>query len=104
MAENEHPKGALLFILVFLVLVVVFWLNTQLMMQYWATNAPESPVSFLDLESSQGGPYQSLQDEFALTKKVLRWIDGKSAVRDDYHGLIVPAFCVQAARSFFDGF
>jgi len=33
MAENEHPKGALLFILVFLVLVVLFWLNTY--MRLW---------------------------------------------------------------------
>ena len=33
MAENEHPKGALLFILVFLVLVVVFWINTY--MRLW---------------------------------------------------------------------
>ena len=28
--ENEHPKGALLFILVFLVLVTAFWLNAYL--------------------------------------------------------------------------
>ena len=30
MGENEHPKGALLFILVFLVVVVLFWINTYL--------------------------------------------------------------------------
>ena len=33
MAENEHPKGALLFILVFLILVVLFWINTY--MRLW---------------------------------------------------------------------
>ena len=33
MAENEHPKGALLFILIFLVLVVLFWINTY--MRLW---------------------------------------------------------------------
>ena len=33
MAENEHPKGALLFVLVFLVLVVLFWINTY--MRLW---------------------------------------------------------------------
>ena len=33
MEEHEHPRGALLFILVFLVLVVVFWLNTY--MRLW---------------------------------------------------------------------
>ena len=33
MRENEHPKGALLFILIYLLLVVVFWLNTY--MRLW---------------------------------------------------------------------
>ena len=28
--ENEHPRGALLFILVFLALIVGFWINTYL--------------------------------------------------------------------------
>jgi hypothetical protein len=30
LADNEHPKGALLFILVFLALSVGFWINTYL--------------------------------------------------------------------------
>ncbi len=30
MDDNEHPKGALLFILIFLLLVAVFWVNTYL--------------------------------------------------------------------------
>jgi hypothetical protein len=30
LTENEHPKGALLFILVFLALIVGFWINTYL--------------------------------------------------------------------------
>ncbi len=33
MEEHQHPKGALLFILVFLVVVVVFWINTY--MRLW---------------------------------------------------------------------
>jgi Cytochrome c oxidase subunit IIa family len=33
MDGNEHPKGALLFILIFLLLVVVFWINTY--MRLW---------------------------------------------------------------------
>ncbi|HXJ84880.1 MAG TPA: cytochrome c oxidase subunit 2A [Candidatus Methylomirabilis sp.] len=33
MDENEHPKGALVFILIFLLLLVAFWLNTY--MQLW---------------------------------------------------------------------
>jgi hypothetical protein len=28
--EDEHPRGALLFILVFLALIVAFWVNTFL--------------------------------------------------------------------------
>jgi len=30
MNENDHPRGALLFILIFLVLIVLFWVNTYL--------------------------------------------------------------------------
>jgi hypothetical protein len=33
MAENEHPRGALIFILIFLVIVVIFWVNTY--MRLW---------------------------------------------------------------------
>ncbi|MBI3107739.1 MAG: cytochrome c oxidase subunit 2A [Candidatus Rokubacteria bacterium] len=33
MGENEHPRGALLFILVFLAIVAVFWINTY--MRLW---------------------------------------------------------------------
>ena len=85
---------------------VVFVLNTQLMQQYWAANAPESPVTVLDVEASSyhGDPYKHLKKEFAATKKVMTLIEGKAAVQDDYHDILVPAFCVQAAKSFFDGF
>jgi hypothetical protein len=33
MEENEPPKGALVFILVFLMVIVVFWINTY--MRLW---------------------------------------------------------------------
>jgi alpha/beta superfamily hydrolase len=82
---------------------VVFFFNTRLMQEYWSVNAPASPVSVLDVDGS-GGPYPNLQGEFAATKTLLRWIEGKSFVMDNYHDLIVPAFCIQAVRSFFDGF
>jgi hypothetical protein len=38
---------------------VVFWLNTQLMQSYWASQVPSASVSYLDLESarSAGDPY-----------------------------------------------
>jgi alpha/beta superfamily hydrolase len=85
---------------------VVFFLNTQLMQGYWAMNAPGSPVTILDVDApaALGGPYQSLRYEFQLTKTLLEWIAGTSTVLQDYHDVLVPAFCVQAARSFFDGF
>jgi hypothetical protein len=85
---------------------VVFFLNTQLMQGYWAMNAPGSPVTVLDVDAGAGlgGPYQSLRDWFRLTKTLLEWIAGTSAVLQDHHDVLVPAFCVQAARSFFEGF
>jgi hypothetical protein len=85
---------------------VVFFLNTQLVQGYWAMNAPGSPVTILDVDAPAGlgGPYQSLRYEFQLTKTLLEWIAGTSTVVQDYHDVLVPAFCVQAARSFFDGF
>ena len=33
MSDNEHPTGALLFMLIFLMLIVVFWVNTY--MRLW---------------------------------------------------------------------
>ncbi len=33
MDQNEHPRGALQFILIFLAIVVVFWVNTY--MRLW---------------------------------------------------------------------
>jgi hypothetical protein len=85
---------------------VVFYLNTQLMEGYWAVNAPLSPVTILDVDapSSHGGPYKHIKKQFAQTKKLLRWLEGRSEVARNYHDVLVPAFCLQAARSFFEGF
>jgi pimeloyl-ACP methyl ester carboxylesterase len=85
---------------------VVFFLNTQLMEAYWAMNAPDSPVLVLDVDAPAwlGGPYQNLRERFEETKTLLEWIEGPSAVIQHYHDVLVPAFCVQAARSFFNGF
>lgn len=33
MSDNDHPKGALLFLLIYLMLIVVFWVNTY--MRLW---------------------------------------------------------------------
>jgi alpha/beta superfamily hydrolase len=85
---------------------VVFYLNTQLMEGYWAVTAPESPVTVLDIDAppSHDGPYKHLRRSFADTKSLMKWIEGRSAVVEDYHDVLVPAFCLQASKSFFDGF
>jgi hypothetical protein len=89
---------------------VVFFFNTLLMQAYWATNAPPGiPVTFLDVDS-KGGPYGYIKDGFRTTKDIIALAaifggasdDGRSAVLDQYHTVLVPAFCLQAARSFFD--
>jgi alpha/beta superfamily hydrolase len=93
---------------------VVFYFNTQLMEGYWAQNAPDSLVTVLDVDApaSRGGPYRHLKKEFAKTKSLIKWAailggaddGGRSAVLKDYHDVLVPAFCVQGARSFFGSF
>jgi hypothetical protein len=45
-------------------------------------------------------------------KKLIKWSaviggandGGRAAVLQDYHDILVPAFCIQAARSFFNSF
>ena len=64
---------------------VVFFFNTRLMQEYWAVNAPESPVSVLDVEGSSA---------FKAAKKLLTWIEGKSYVMDNYHDVL----CAGRAR------
>lgn len=85
---------------------VVFYLNTQLMQGYWAVTAPESPVTVLDVDAppSHDGPYKHIRKRFAQTKSLLKLIEGRSAVVEEYHDVLVPAFCLQATKSFFDGF
>jgi pimeloyl-ACP methyl ester carboxylesterase len=85
---------------------VVFYENTQLMEGYWAMTAPESYILTLDVDSpaSRGGPYKNIKKRFAETKKILKWIQGREWVGENYHALLVPAFCIQAATSFFDQF
>ncbi|GFE84158.1 hypothetical protein GCM10011487_61580 [Steroidobacter agaridevorans] len=85
---------------------VVFFLNTQLMQGYWAVTAPESPVTVLNVDAppSHDGPYKSLRKGFARTKSLLKLIEDRSTVVEEYHDVLVPAFCLQASKSFFDGF
>ncbi len=91
---------------------VVFFFNSELMQGYWAANAPASQVTFLNVDSppTEGSPYQDLQERFARTKDLVSAAavlegaqdGGRAAVLDDYHDVLVPAYCIQATRSFFD--
>jgi len=83
---------------------VVFYLNTQLMQGYWAVTAPESPVIVLNVDAppSHDGPYKTIRKNFAQTKSMLKLLEGRSTVVEEYHDVLVPAFCLQAAKSFFD--
>lgn len=90
----------------------VFYLNTQLMQQYWAANAPGSPVSVLDVDSpvASGDPYADIKRGFGAAKELVELNailhgardGGAAAVRDIYHAGLVPPFCLMAAMSFFD--
>ena len=89
-----------------------FWLNTQLMQDYWASRAPASArISVLDLEStaSAGDPYGDLKSQFSIAKQLIAAAavaqgamdGGASAVMDAYHASLVPPFCLAAVSSFF---
>lgn len=89
----------------------VFFLNTQLMQQYWAANAPAAPVTVLDVDSS-GGQYAAAKDAFRAAKDLIALEaiangatdGGAAAVRAIYHAALVPPFCLMAVTSFFDSY
>lgn len=89
----------------------VFFLNTQLIQQYWATNTPSGQVTVLDVDSS-GGQYADVKNAFRAAKDLVA-LDaiahgatdgGAAAVREIYHATLVPPFCLMAVTSFFDGY
>lgn len=89
----------------------VFFLNTQLMQQYWATKTPSGQVTVLDVDSS-GGPYAAIKDEFRAAKDLIAadavlhgaTDGGAAAVLQVYHATLVPPFCLMAVTSFFDSY
>src|SRR5207253_881401 len=70
----------------------VFFLNTQLIQQYWATNTPSGRVTVLDVDSS-GGPYADVKNAFRAAKDLIAFEailhgardGGAAAVREIYH-------------------
>ena len=91
----------------------VFYLNTQLIQGYWAGNASASSVTVLDVDSSpsSGDPYTDEKNGFAAAKAAVAAAavvggatdGGAMAVLQDYHATLVPPFCLDAVKSFFDG-
>ena len=92
---------------------IVFWLNTQLMQDYWASHAPASAeISVLDLEAapSSNDSYATLKSGFANAKTVLAAAavqqgatdGGAFAVDEAYHAELVAPFCFAAVKSFFE--
>jgi pimeloyl-ACP methyl ester carboxylesterase len=91
----------------------VFFFNTQLMQSYWSVNAPSAPVTILDIASAPtaNDPYADEKDAFAAAVTAVEVTaiaggatdGGHAAVLGDYHAQLVPAFCLAAVKSFFDG-
>jgi hypothetical protein len=87
----------------------VFFLNTQLMQNYWTTNAPSAPVTVVDIDSS-GAPYADLKAGFAAAKAAAAAAavvggasdGGAGAVLQNYHAGLVAPFCLSAVKQFFD--
>ncbi|HEY0801695.1 MAG TPA: lipase family protein [Steroidobacteraceae bacterium] len=90
---------------------IVFWLNTQLMQGYWASQVPAPQISALDLEAAAvaNDPYANLKQDFAIAKALLAASavsqgatdGGAFAVAEAYHATLVAPFCFAAAKSFF---
>lgn len=91
----------------------VLYINTQLMLGYWTTHIPTVAVSALDVDSaaSSADAYGNLKTAFAAAKALVASAaiaggatdGGASAVLAIYHAGLVPPFCLDAVKSFFDG-
>jgi len=83
----------------------VFYINTELMQDYWTKNAPTSAsISVLDVDSpaTVGDPYAVEKVGFAAAKAAAQVTGGDAGVLADYHATLVPPFCFFAVKSFFD--
>jgi pimeloyl-ACP methyl ester carboxylesterase len=91
-----------------------FFLNTQLMQNYWTNiNPPTGAGTFtvLDVDSAaaSGDPYTDVKNGFAAAKALVSASAGGGsagdlAVLENYHAGLVPPFCLSAVKSFFDAF
>lgn len=83
---------------------VVFYMNTQLMQDYWASVDPDAPVTVLDIDSdvTTDDPYEVFKEGFAVAKDAVRLAGGDDAVFEAYHGTLVAPFCLLSVKQFFD--
>jgi hypothetical protein len=89
----------------------VFWLNTQLVQDYWASHPPANGATVLDVDSAAtaNDPYANLKSGFSAAKHIVATAavaqgatdGGAMAVAQAYHSSLVPPFCLVAVRSFF---
>ena len=91
---------------------LVFWLNTDLMQKYWASQAPApASISVLDLECAPvaNDRYSTLKKDFSIAKALVAATaveqgatdGGMLAVAEAYHATLVAPFCFAAVKSFF---
>jgi len=90
----------------------VFWLNTQLMQNYWSTRQPAVVgFSVLDLDApvTAADPYGTMKTGFAVAKDAVAALavaqgasdGGTAAVFEAYHATLVAPFCLAAVSAFF---
>jgi hypothetical protein len=89
---------------------IVFFFNTQLIENYWASRA-SATINVVDLESTASNDtYGNLKQGFAVAKALVEADaiaqgasdGGAFAVAEAYHAELVAPFCFGAAKQFFD--
>jgi hypothetical protein len=91
---------------------IVFWLNTQLIQNYWSARQPAvTSFSVLDIDSpaTVADPYGALKGDFAVARQAVALTavaqgatdGGATAVFEAYHATLVAPFCLAAVRAFF---
>jgi hypothetical protein len=90
----------------------VLYMNTTLIRDYWVANGLTADVRVLDLDSSItiDDPQAGRKLGFAAAKAAVAAAavsggatdEGAAAVRESYHSTLIPPFCLDAAKSFFD--
>lgn len=87
----------------------VFFLNTQLMLGYWAPTVAEITVLDVETEPVANDPFADYKRRFETAKILLaanavaEGADdgGAAAVQEAYHATLVAPFCLAAVRAYF---